>query len=97
MFTRNTPPDVIIIPQSLFTGIAHQCSGVVVTIFVVGLGLALAEINIKKVQKQEKNPYPFLYFTMQCTLVSKRCRDEALYICLHVYIIPTLMRVHLNL
>ena len=72
MFTRNTPPDVIIIPQPLFTGIAHQCSGVVVTIFVVGLGLTLAEINIKKVQKQKKKSLSLpLFYTAVHSSVKK--------------------------
>ena len=62
----------------------------------VCLGLTVTEIKIKKVQKQEnknirnvKRCRDGMQKSMQ-TRQGKRCRDEALYIYLHFYIISTL-------
>ena len=35
-------------------------------------------------------PYPYIFLHYSCRLMWKQCRDEALYIYLHYYIIPTL-------
>ena len=45
-----------------------------------------------KVKENIRSPIPTSFYTTvySCTLVWKTCRDEALYICLQFYLIPTL-------